>query len=322
MKEEKDYLTLLDLEPAETIYHLPLLVTGVIEKEDKTGSPYCILDLMDAELNQFKAKKFNTSFDNVKAYIKDGFFDCIVECSLYNGNKNYIVKNIGQKEEGITPQTPINAEKSTELFDKIIHELAACKDRVKIVALDLFQEHKEQMLKWTAGKSVHHTKPGDFLLHTYMTMMVAKQVGELYGANVDLLVVGASLHDIGKLYELDTDEYGCTEYTTDGQLFGHSCIGAELFNNKAAELKKEKINPESIRLVKHMILAHHGEKQFGTATVPITKEAFILHFADMIDSRLWIIDDALKMVSPGEPAVAFNLTTAPLNHLYRPEETG
>ena len=81
--------------------------------------------------------------------------------------------------------------------------------------------------------------------------------------NTELLVAGCILHDIGKLWELDTNEFGASDYTVKGNLMGHSFIGAELAGKTARELG---VDEENVMLLQHVILSHHGKYEWGAVT--------------------------------------------------------
>lgn len=317
--EDKNNLVIKDFNPETmSLGKIPLYITEIDEKEDRNGYPFCIIGGIDRELNRASFRMFQTEREDIKDYIKQGFYKCLVDCSLYNGQYSYTIKHIGDKCPDIKLELPTDCATAEKIFDKIVNELKKCKTPLKNVAIKLYQNNKEQLLKWPAGKSVHHIYPGDLLTHMYGVIKIAKEVGEQYGANIDLLVIGAAVHDLGKLEEMNVDEYGVTDYAIKGQLFGHSSISAKFFKNEVAK-SKDKLNQKEIDLVEHMILSHHGKKQYNAVVVPATKEAFILHYADMIDSRMWIINHALKDIPNGETGVVKFLTDDPYNFLLNPE---
>ncbi len=101
------------------------------------------------------------------------------------------------------------------------------------------------------------------------------------------------LHDIGKLEELS--DFPINDYTDDGQLLGHIYIGAELVGKSASKIEGFPKQLES--LIKHCILSHHGEYEYGSPELPKTMEAFILHCADNMDAKTKVIEEMIDLSS-------------------------
>ena len=141
-----------------------------------------------------------------------------------------------------------------------------------------------------AGVRLHHAYPGGLLEHTVSMMELARFVGRQYSEIVDseLLLVGAFLHDVGKTIELSDDPVNPV-YSDEGQALGHLFLGAELVSRKIAEVEAatgEPFEPMLALKIKHMILSHHGDPEFGSAKVPRTREAIALHLIDSLDAKL------------------------------------
>ena len=134
--------------------------------------------------------------------------------------------------------------------------------------------------------------------HTLSVVRLAQKVAELYPwLNGELLLTGAILHDIGKLAELETGSLGLAgAYTAEGQLLGHISIGMSMIA-QAAEVTM--IPREKAMLVEHMILAHHGNPEYGSPKLPMIPEAEALSVCDLLDSRLFEMHAALDSVAPG-----------------------
>ena len=123
-----------------------------------------------------------------------------------------------------------------------------------------------------------------------------------------LAAYGCLLHDFGKMKEFSFSELGLvTEYSTEGQLLGHLVIGAEWV---AAAARKLGIPEEKSLLLRHLILSHHGEPEFGAAVVPVCMESELLHLIDKIDSRVEIYRKAFEEV----PVGAFSSRIFALEH--------
>ncbi len=139
-----------------------------------------------------------------------------------------------------------------------------------------------------AGVKAHHAYMGGLIEHVVNMSEVADRICVLYPAlNRDLLLLGVLLHDLGKVRELSWDP--TLAYTDEGQLLGHINIAIEILNEKlihAASRLGKPLDQEMVLRLKHMILSHHGTREFGSPTVPMTPEAIALHHIDNLDARL------------------------------------
>jgi 3'-5' exoribonuclease len=139
-----------------------------------------------------------------------------------------------------------------------------------------------------AGVRNHHAYRGGLLEHVVTLLEAADRISGLYPEiDRDLLLVGAFLHDVGKIRELRFDH--TLAYTDEGQLVGHLVIGVCLLREKVAravELLGEPF-PEELRLrIEHMIVSHHGALEFGSPKLPMTPEAIALHCLDNLDAKV------------------------------------
>lgn len=142
----------------------------------------------------------------------------------------------------------------------------------------------EKFLKAPAAIIVHHAYRGGLLEHTLGVMKLCKSIGQLYpDINKDLLIVGAAIHDVGKIYEYKIEPYGI-ERTTEGELIGHIVLGAKMINDWAEKIPG--FPKKDLYHLTHMVLSHHGELEWGSPTLPKTLEAVILHHADDLDSKI------------------------------------
>jgi 3'-5' exoribonuclease len=148
--------------------------------------------------------------------------------------------------------------------------------------LSMASAHAEKLRVWPAARQIHHAYRSGLLEHILKIMEVVDFLGHAYGANRDLLIAGAFLHDLGKLQELSYDV--STDYTVEGNLIGHITIGAALLRDA---VRDRPAFPRDLAMqLEHLILSHHGELELGSPVKPLTIEAFILAAADEIDARL------------------------------------
>lgn len=138
-----------------------------------------------------------------------------------------------------------------------------------------------------AGKSIHHAYLSGLLEHSLSVASLCDRILENYEhleppISRDLVIAGALMHDIGKIYELDFDKG--FRYTTEGQLIGHVVIGYQLLVDIANSIEGF---PEKIRIhLGHLILSHQGKLEYGSPKTPTSLEAFVLHSADELDSKI------------------------------------
>lgn len=137
--------------------------------------------------------------------------------------------------------------------------------------------------KAPAAKNFHHAYLGGLLEHTLSVCQMARAVADHYGElGGDLLLAGAFLHDIGKVRELGFER--TIDYTAEGRLLGHLMLGVTMLDEKIAELKSF---PRDLTLkLRHLILSHHGEYEFGSPKRPKFVEAIALHLVDDLDAKM------------------------------------
>jgi 3'-5' exoribonuclease len=140
-----------------------------------------------------------------------------------------------------------------------------------------------RMRRAPAAKTMHHAFLGGLLEHVISLCELCEVVAARYSeTNRDLLLTGAILHDIGKVYELSYER--SLGYTIEGQLLGHIVIAVEMIGRKVSAMPGF---PEELSvLVKHMILSHHGQYDFGSPKLPMFREAVMLHYLDDLDSKM------------------------------------
>lgn len=145
-----------------------------------------------------------------------------------------------------------------------------------------------QLAAAPAGIKHHHAYRGGLLEHVVTLMELAASVAPYYPQlDPDVLRMGVLLHDIGKIEEMAYERDLC--YTDAGQLLGHLVLGVEILSRKIVEAEKlaGEPFPETLALrLKHIILSHHGQYEFGSPKLPMTLEALALHYLDTLDAKL------------------------------------
>ena len=281
-------------------YQTNVLMTTVAEKLAKSGKPYCDVELMDGD-ETIVAKYFNMG----KAELCDQFPEgsvifATINVAEYNGSPNYKITNHMQADGNVDKKdfivhAPLN---ENDMFDYIRGVLSTIKNpELQKLTTTIYDRCKKQLLYWSAAKAHHHNFYGGLLYHTYRMVINAEKLCNVYtSADKDMVVAACALHDIGKLKELDTDEYGSATYTVDGNLFGHLFIGAEIVREYGKSLN---IDPEITRCLTHCIVSHHNNLEWGAITRPQTEEAFLVSQIDYIDSQYICYEEETDKLEAG-----------------------
>ena len=154
-----------------------------------------------------------------------------------------------------------------------------------------------------AAKKMHHAYIGGLLEHTLsMASLADKIAGHYSGIDRDLLIAGAILHDIGKTREFEY-QYRI-DYSDQGRLLNHIVIGIEMIDEKLTGIKE--FPEDQMVLLKHMIVSHHGTREFGSPEPPKTIEAVILNYIDEIDSKINGIREFMAKEDPNEPWTSYH----------------
>jgi 3'-5' exoribonuclease len=224
---------------------------------------------------------------------------------LFNGRLQLIIETIrrvdpaqdsrqGFREEDCVLSAPRPVEEMWGELDQLIMHVRD--PFIRELLQRLTTERAEQLRIWPAALTVHHAYRGGFLEHILSVARTALTLGAAYGANQDLLTAGALLHDIGKLEELHYDR--STSYTREGNLVGHVTLGTMMVRAATAAIPEF---PDLLRAqIEHLIVSHHGHKEFGAPVEPMTLEAIILSAVDDLDAKINQVRQALAEEGEGE----------------------
>ena len=154
-----------------------------------------------------------------------------------------------------------------------------------------------------AAKKMHHAYLGGLLEHTLSLTMLAERIADHYsGIDRDLLLTGAILHDIGKIKEFVFDRR--IDYSDEGRLVSHIVIGVEMVQEKIAGING--FPSKTAMLLKHMLISHHGNREYGSPEPPKTLEAVMLNYLDEIDSKITGIREFMEKQAPDEDWTGFH----------------
>ena len=203
---------------------------------------------------------------------------------------------------------------------------ALCEDKIedgplRSATLSVLNGREAAVKRWPAASRNHHAYAGGLLEHTLSVARTAAWLCEKYAGLYpeldpplccDAALAGAVLHDVGKLEELDGNPAGA-DYTPAGRLLGHILIGRDWFNAAAGAAG---VDPELKLRTEHVIVSHHGTREFGSPAEPLTPEALIVQHADDLDAKFRMAVDALGS-EPGPPAADGGPAFAPRHKLLR-----
>jgi 3'-5' exoribonuclease len=277
----------------------------VIEKEVRStqaGKLYLRLELGD-RTGSVEARMWDHFEESAASISKDDFVKIQGRVEIYRNKKQVMLDRLRKAEasevdaEDFYAHTEANID---ELWARL-RELAASVQnpwlRKLLEAVLDDADIAPRMQRAPAAKTMHHAFLGGLLEHVISLCELCEVVAARYPeTNRDLLLTGGILHDIGKVYELSYER--SLGYTTEGQLLGHIVIAVELIGRKVSAIPGF---PEELAvLVKHMILSHHGQYDFGSPKLPMFREAVMLHYLDDLDSKMGAMR-ALYASDRGDP---------------------
>ncbi len=269
------------------------------QKEIRPGrnGDFLFLTLQDAT-GRMPARAFD-DVDRLKGEFEAGEFVKVrARASIYNDRLQLIVENIRRvhpeqdRTEGFREEDCViaSARPVDEMWAELQGRIAsAANPYVKQLLASVVTAHEAKLRIWPAAQTLHHAYRAGFLEHILQMAGVGEMVAKAYGADVDLVLAGAILHDIGKLQELDYDV--ATSYSRDGRLIGHIVLGAAVVRDAAHAI--EGFPPTLLSEIQHLVLSHHGCLEYGSPVVPMTVEAFILSFIDDLDAKINMVRQAI-----------------------------
>lgn len=273
----------------------------------KGGSSYLVLKLLDRS-GEIEGRVWERADDLGRGFEKNDFVRVRGQAALYQGKMQIRVQDVVRVDEKTIAAEDFLPKSSLDP-DAMLDELQTILRRIKnpyLLALaEVFfadQELMELLRRAPGAKTIHHPYLSGLLEHTLSLLKLILRVVENYqGIDVDLLLMGGFLHDIGKVYELSFER--SLDYTDQGQLLGHLVMEVEIIDKKIAAVPE--FPEELAMLIKHMLVSHHGAYEFGSPKLPQTLEAVILHSLDDLDGKIQAIQN-LPEKEPGSRWTAFH----------------
>jgi 3'-5' exoribonuclease len=292
-----------DLKEGEPVRDL-FLVANKALLTSNAGKPYLTLQLRD-RTGQIEGRVWDRAEEIGKRFDRDEVVEVSGTAIAYQGRVQLKVHDVRREEGGtkdLSEYLPVTKKGIEPLWKTLQGYIAEVKDKDLARLLSaVFREPPDsdvarRFRQAPGGKTMHHDYIGGLLEHTVSVAGICRMLSAHYeGVDADLLLAGALLHDVGKVHELSYE--GAFDYTDEGRLLGHLYMGAEYVSGVCAALPG--FPQEMAMLLKHMILSHHGELEYGSPKRPKTLEAILLHHVENMDAKATAFSDAIAEIREG-----------------------
>lgn len=283
-----------DFKFKETIESL-FVVKYIAVMSGKDGREYLNIVLSDKS-GDIESRKWSGASDAAAVISKGDYVRAVGKVNQYQNRMQLIVQELERYDEEdidlsdfiMTSDNP--PEKMFEGLMLIVDTLddVYIKDLLHGILND--QEIQRRLKNWGAAKTIHHAYQGGLLEHTLSCTQLADSLSVHYEVNRNYVIAGTVLHDLCKIYEL-TDG-AAVEYTEEGKLLGHIVKSVEVIDRFASRIKNF---PHMTKVhLKHILVSHHGEYEYGSPKIPQTSEAMLVHQIDLMDSKLASFDMVKK----------------------------
>jgi 3'-5' exoribonuclease len=292
MVEKKTFIAELEVkELVETTF----MVKYIAVRSSRDGKEYLNLVLVD-KTGEIEARKWQGA-NEVAEQVKIGDV-CFVKGKVnqFQNRIQIIVQEINKCDKSDISMEDFVKKSSTapeKMFDELIALVQEVPDiYIRELLLNILHdpEINQRIKVWPAGKSIHHAYEGGLLEHILSCSNLGASLSKHYNANLSYVVAGCILHDLCKIYELSSGPV--VEYTDEGRLVGHLVRALELIDHFS--LSQKSFPRKTKQHLKHILLSHHGELEYGSPKVPSTKEAYLVHLIDNMDSKMNALDTAIE----------------------------
>ncbi len=276
-------------------------------RQKKKGDPYLSLLLGD-RTGELDAKMWDNVTEVLESFERDDFARVKGLIQIFHNRPQmtiHTIQRLDDRDVDFTDYFPSSLRDRDEMWRELRGFAASIGNPHlhRLIAALLDDTDVERRYRIApAAKQIHHAYLGGLIEHVLSVCHLARATAAHYPmVDVDLLLAGAILHDIGKIYELNY-ERGFS-YSDEGQLLGHMLIAVRMVGDKLRDIPD--FPPKLRTLVEHMIISHHGQLDFGSPKVPVFAEAVLLHYLDDMDSKMECIRNLIEK----DRQVAGNFTT-------------
>ncbi|TWU65172.1 MULTISPECIES: 3'-5' exoribonuclease YhaM family protein [Crateriforma] len=259
---------------------------------NRQGGKYLFLRLAD-RTGKIVGMMWNVDERVADSFDRADYIHTEGRTQVHNGALQVIVTRLERMDPSeVDPADfeQFDAEQSQRLMARLTEQLGSIEDPQLSRLAQCYLNDGDLMNQLASAAAAvvhHHAFPGGLLRHTVDLMELADFVGNRYESiDRDLLLMGAFLHDLGKMHELSSD--GELSYTDRGQMVGHIVIGIQMLGDKIQQIDTpETPFPVDLRYqLEHLIVSHHGEFEYGSPRLPSTMEAVALHHIDNLDAKI------------------------------------
>lgn len=267
-------------------YTATLVVKSVSERVTKAGKPYLMLTLFDGS-ESIQANYWDWTSGAIPPV--NSIVDVTATVGEWNGTKQLTVKAMSSNNTArLADFMPQSGKDINQVYADAYTLVSSIKDdTLRDITLGILESLKVYWLEVPGATSVHHAYVGGTLIHSLNTAKIAKSIAEhVEGANIDLCIAGAMLHDLGKLFTYSMDGINI-DRTFEGNIYEHIFIGAEFLGNWAEANLPDPNDPlvaTKVHVLRHIILSHHGKLEYGSPVRPLCIEAVIVNAADGVDA--------------------------------------
>lgn len=263
----------------------------------KTGKPYDNVILQD-KTGAVDAKIWDPNSQGIDDFDSMDYIEVFGDVTSFNGALQVNIKRVRKCREGEYNEAeymPVSKRDIEDMYKELLALINTIKNPYLHTLLESFFVKDETFIKAfkksSAAKTVHHGFIGGLLQHTLSVANLCSHYAAVYPIlNRDLLVTSAIFHDIGKVRELSA--FPINDYTDEGQFLGHIVMGTEMIGERIHSI--EGFPPMLAMELKHCILAHHGEYEYGSPKKPAIIEAVALNFADDTDAKMQTFTELLE----------------------------
>ncbi len=285
-------LNLGQLTPGDRVQH-ELLVMDRSEKTQSNGDPFVILTLGNPTGQITTAPVWSNQLEWVDGAMKGTVVQTLGSVGIYpkTGKRQIqltgplrVIPTTQARPEDFLPRIAGDTDRLWAWIDKVRGEMQS---RTLRAVIDLFfadDDFRCRFERAPGSTGGHHAKVGGLLLHVYEVTSIARQTAKTMRANVDLVVAGALLHDIGKVEAYAITPAGFS-FTPCGVLVGHVVLGVLMLERKLAQLGEPVCTEGQLLELQHLVLSHHGKLEFGSPVEPMTLESEIVHWADEASAK-------------------------------------
>lgn len=271
-------------------------------RKTRAGKDFIAFTFQD-DTGEISGNMWDAQTYNVEEFVAGKIVHMKGRREVYNGTpqvNQITLRNIKDGEPNdprdFKEKPPINVDNVREYMEQMLFKIENATWQHVVRAL--YRKYNKEFFTYPAAKTNHHAFESGLAYHTATMVRLADSIGDIYPElNKSLMFAGIMLHDLAKVIELSGPDN--TEYTIRGNLIGHISLIDEELTKILAELNIDDTK-EEVTVLRHVILSHHGQLEYGSPVRPRIMEAEIIHMIDNIDANMMMMTTALNRVNEGE----------------------